>query len=182
MKVTLVVDAEKREVEVDLARGVARMGGRELPVRIVSSTSSSVELEVAGERVKVDDWAPEARSPSGPVTVDGERYKVTAELSGASEAPPSPSAPRPAAEPSAASPPPPPVGSDAVLPPMPGKVIEVRVREGDHVQRGAVLLILEAMKMRNEVTAHRDGVVRGLRVSPGSSVKAREPMLSITDT
>jgi biotin carboxyl carrier protein len=62
---------------------------------------------------------------------------------------------------------------------MPGKVIEVRVKEGERVRKGDVLLVLEAMKMRNELTSPADGVVRGLRVSAGGNARAREPMMFI---
>jgi biotin carboxyl carrier protein len=176
MRVTLVLDGERREVEVDLARGLVRSAGVELPFTVLTRSGASVELEVAGERVTVDGWPADRATPGGPVTVDGERYRVDAELSGA---PGEPGAPAPPMAPAAAASAPPLTGADAIVPPMPGKVIEVRVREGDRVAKGAVLLILEAMKMRNEVTAPRDGVVRNLRVYAGTSVKAREPMLSV---
>ncbi len=62
---------------------------------------------------------------------------------------------------------------------MPGRVVELKVHEGDRVRQGTVLLVLEAMKMRNEVTSPLDGTVRDLKVSEGSSVRAREAMLYI---
>jgi glutaconyl-CoA decarboxylase len=62
---------------------------------------------------------------------------------------------------------------------MPGKVVEVRVKEGETVRSGQVLVVLEAMKMRNEVPSPAAGRVTDLRVSPGSSASAREPMLRI---
>jgi pyruvate carboxylase subunit B len=62
---------------------------------------------------------------------------------------------------------------------MPGKVIELRVKDGDRVEAGTVVLVLEAMKMRNEVTTPVAGTVRGLRVSAGANVRAREPMLYV---
>ena len=66
-----------------------------------------------------------------------------------------------------------------ILPPMPGKAIEVRVQDGDHVTKGQILLILEAMKMRNEIASPSAGRVERLQVRPGSSVRAREPMLFV---
>jgi glutaconyl-CoA/methylmalonyl-CoA decarboxylase subunit gamma len=66
-----------------------------------------------------------------------------------------------------------------VVPPMPGKVIEVRVREYDRVKKGDVLLVLEAMKMRNEVTSPANGTVKELRVAAGTNVRAKEPMLYV---
>jgi biotin carboxyl carrier protein len=67
-------------------------------------------------------------------------------------------------------------------PPMPGKVIEVRVKDGDRVVAGQVLLVLEAMKMRNDVLATSSGVVREVRVVAGANVRAREAMLRIEPT
>jgi acetyl-CoA/propionyl-CoA carboxylase biotin carboxyl carrier protein len=61
-------------------------------------------------------------------------------------------------------------GRDAVVSPMQGTVLAVEVAEGDQVSAGQVLCIVEAMKMENEVHAHRDGVVRDLSVAPGQAV------------
>jgi acetyl-CoA/propionyl-CoA carboxylase biotin carboxyl carrier protein len=64
-----------------------------------------------------------------------------------------------------------PAGRDAVVSPMQGTVLEVRVADGDDVRAGQVLCIVEAMKMENEIVAHRDGVVTGLSVASGQPVK-----------
>jgi acetyl-CoA/propionyl-CoA/long-chain acyl-CoA carboxylase, biotin carboxylase, biotin carboxyl carrier protein len=64
-----------------------------------------------------------------------------------------------------------PAARDAVVSPMQGTVLEVRVADGDRVSAGQVLCIVEAMKMENEIGAHRDGVVRGLSVTAGQPVK-----------
>jgi acetyl-CoA/propionyl-CoA carboxylase biotin carboxyl carrier protein len=61
-------------------------------------------------------------------------------------------------------------GRDAVVSPMQGTVLAVEVSEGDEVSAGQVLCIVEAMKMENEVHAHRDGVVTELSVAPGQPV------------
>jgi acetyl-CoA/propionyl-CoA carboxylase, biotin carboxylase, biotin carboxyl carrier protein len=60
---------------------------------------------------------------------------------------------------------------DAVVSPMQGTVLAVEVVEGDEVRAGQVICVVEAMKMENEITAHREGVVSGLTVSPGEAVK-----------
>jgi acetyl-CoA/propionyl-CoA carboxylase, biotin carboxylase, biotin carboxyl carrier protein len=60
---------------------------------------------------------------------------------------------------------------DAVVSPMQGTVLAVEVAEGDDVRAGQVICIVEAMKMENEITAHREGRVSGLTVSPGELVK-----------
>jgi acetyl-CoA/propionyl-CoA carboxylase biotin carboxyl carrier protein len=59
---------------------------------------------------------------------------------------------------------------DAVVTPMQGTVLEVKVGEGEEVQPGDVICIVEAMKMENEITAHRAGVVTELSVEPGQAV------------
>jgi acetyl-CoA/propionyl-CoA carboxylase, biotin carboxylase, biotin carboxyl carrier protein len=61
-------------------------------------------------------------------------------------------------------------GTDVVTSPMQGTVLEVKVADGDAVEAGAVICIVEAMKMENEVTAHRSGLVAELAVAPGESV------------
>jgi acetyl-CoA/propionyl-CoA/long-chain acyl-CoA carboxylase, biotin carboxylase, biotin carboxyl carrier protein len=61
-------------------------------------------------------------------------------------------------------------GSDAVLSPMQGVVLQVAVADGDRVEVGALICVVEAMKMENEITAHRAGVVTGLDVAPGEQL------------
>ena len=60
---------------------------------------------------------------------------------------------------------------DAIVSPMQGTVLEVRVADGEQVTAGQVLCVVEAMKMENEIGAHRDGVVTGLSVAAGQAVK-----------
>ncbi|MGH9441445.1 MAG: acetyl-CoA carboxylase biotin carboxyl carrier protein subunit [Thermoanaerobaculia bacterium] len=63
-------------------------------------------------------------------------------------------------------------GSSEVLSAMPGRVIEVKVRKGDAVKSGDVLLILEAMKMQNEIRAETDGTVESLECEAGQTVES----------
>ena len=63
--------------------------------------------------------------------------------------------------------------------PMPGLVIAVLVVEGQEVKKGQVLLILESMKMQNELKAPRDGKVGRIRVKPGESVEQKQALLSV---
>ena len=62
-------------------------------------------------------------------------------------------------------------GTEAVVSPMQGTVLKVEVADGDEVEAGRVLCVVEAMKMENEITAHRRGVVTELSVAPGEAVK-----------
>ena len=61
-------------------------------------------------------------------------------------------------------------GSDAVVSPMQGVVLEVKVRDGERIAAGGLICVVEAMKMENEITAHRDGVVTGLSVAAGQQL------------
>ncbi len=114
------------------------------------------------------------------ITVNGNVYEVTVEegFTGAASAPkaaaPAPkaapaaapkAAPAPAAAPAA------PAGAVAVTAPMPGKILGVKASAGQAVKRGQVLLILEAMKMENEIVAPQDGTVATINVAVGDSVE-----------
>jgi glutaconyl-CoA/methylmalonyl-CoA decarboxylase subunit gamma len=179
VRVTIERDGEKGTAEVADDLATVSVGGRSYPVRVVASSAMRVELEIAGERVTVEGWPDQYPAPPSPVDVDGERWTVSIEVERTARAegprppvsairdPPAPTAPAIAGE------------GVAVLPPMPGKVVELRVRDGERVSRGQVLLVLEAMKMRNEIASPADGTVRGLGVSVGANVRAREPMLYV---
>ena len=122
------------------------------------------------------------------VNVNGTVYSVEVEEVGGTvaAAPVAPAAPAaaPAAAPVAAAAPAPkkedaaaPAGSITVEAPMPGKVLSVNVKAGDKVEAGDVLLILEAMKMQNEIMAPEDGTVSDVRVSAGDTVATGDVMV-----
>jgi acetyl-CoA/propionyl-CoA carboxylase, biotin carboxylase, biotin carboxyl carrier protein len=71
-------------------------------------------------------------------------------------------------------------GRDPVVSPMQGTVLAVEVSEGDEVQAGQVICIVEAMKMENEVHAHRAGTVSELSVAPGQPVKTGQVICVVT--
>jgi biotin carboxyl carrier protein len=62
---------------------------------------------------------------------------------------------------------------------MPGKIIRVLVKEGDEVQEGDVVCVLEAMKMENELRASKSGVVKEVTVEPGSDVEMGEVLVVV---
>lgn len=66
-----------------------------------------------------------------------------------------------------------------VKPPMPGKIVEVHVKEGERVEEGRVLLVLEAMKMQNDLKSPLAGTVSRVHVAPGSNVEATTVMVEI---
>ncbi|HHY52166.1 MAG TPA: biotin/lipoyl-binding protein [Clostridiales bacterium] len=82
-------------------------------------------------------------------------------------------APAPAAAPSA------PAGSIQVTAPMPGNIWEVKTTIGQKVKRGDVLLILEAMKMENEIVAPSEGTVASIHVNKGDSVDTGALLVSL---
>src|SRR3989304_5220274 len=63
--------------------------------------------------------------------------------------------------------------------PMPGLIVAVLMEEGQEVKKGQVMLILESMKMQNELKAPRDGVMGRVRVKAGESVEQRQTLLSV---
>ncbi len=124
------------------------------------------------------------------VTVNGVVYDVVVEevTGGAAPAPvaaaPAPvaAAPAPAAKPAAPAAKPAAPAGDAkcsVSAPMPGNILAVNVKVGDKVEKGAVLCILEAMKMENEVMAPEAGTVSSVTVSKGSTVQAGEVLVTL---
>ena len=62
---------------------------------------------------------------------------------------------------------------------MPGNILDVKVSAGQAVKKGDVLLILEAMKMENEILAARDGVVASVAVAKGATVNSGDVMLTL---
>ena len=106
------------------------------------------------------------------ITVNGVAYDVTVEEGGSvasapkAAAPAAPAAPAPAAAPAGAQ------GSVKVESPMPGKILAVKKNVGDAVKSGDVILVLEAMKMENDIVAPQDGTVASINVSVGDSVES----------
>ena len=85
-------------------------------------------------------------------------------------------APAPAPAPAAAAAPVP-AGAETVKAPMPGKILSVAVSAGQAVKKGETLLILEAMKMQNEIAAPHDAVVSEVRVSANQTVSTGDDMV-----
>ena len=120
------------------------------------------------------------------VTVNGTPYDVVVDEAGAGAAPVAAAAPAaPAAAPAAAAPAAPAApaagaaGSITVSAPMPGNVLEVKVAAGQAVKSGQVLVILEAMKMENEIVAPQDGTVATVSVAKGDVVNVGDAFLTM---
>jgi biotin carboxyl carrier protein len=70
-------------------------------------------------------------------------------------------------------------GGRIIVAPMPGKVIKVLVAEGEAIRKNQTLIIVEAMKMENEIKAGRDGTVAKVHVAAGALVDAARPLIEI---
>ena len=109
--------------------------------------------------------------------VEVERGKAAAQYMGpaapapAAPAPAAPAAPAAAAPAPAAAPAAPAGAGEPVKAPMPGNILDVRVSAGQNVKAGDILLILEAMKMENEIVAPKDGTLTSVCVSKGQVVE-----------
>ena len=108
------------------------------------------------------------------ITVNGKEYEMDVELMDGSapvaKAPSKVSKPAPAP---AAAP------SGATVSPMPGTILKVNVKEGDTVKAGDSVVVLEAMKMENDITAPKDGVVKALYVTGGQAVAKGDALFEV---
>ena len=125
------------------------------------------------------------------ITVNGKSYEVEVEEVGA----PASSAPRTAKAPAASATAPAPklapkteekpapvaasADQEVVESPMPGNIWKILVKEGQEVKEGDVLLILEAMKMENEIVSPKDGVVSKLATSEGAAVNTGDQLVIV---
>ena len=128
----------------------------------VTLNGRTYEVEVeAGKAMLLDEY--EAIAPAAPAAAPAPVAAAPAV------------APAPAAAPAAAAP----VAGEAVCAPMPGNILKVNVKAGDKVKSGTVLVVLEAMKMENEIMAPKDGTVTQVLVSKGSTVDTGAPLVVI---
>lgn len=127
----------------------------------VTLNNRTYEVEVEeGEAMLVDEY--EAYAPAAAPA-------PAAPVQAAAAAP----APAPAAPAQAVA------AGEAVKSPMPGNILQIKVSQGQHVTEGEVVIILEAMKMENEIVASRSGTVAQVLVSKGSVVETGSPLLVI---
>ena len=125
------------------------------------------------------------------IRVNGNEYEVEVEeLNSPAISSPVRTAPSPAARPvlqevkkpvnQAATTPTVENGASAVQAPMPGTILDVRVKAGDRVSKGQTLMILEAMKMENEILAPHDCSIKQVHVEKGASVSAGDILVTLS--
>jgi biotin carboxyl carrier protein len=164
MKYVTTIDNQQFEIEVVDERHI-RIGNRLLEVDFESVSGQPVfSLILNGKSFESfvyqseDDWDVLLRGRQYQVKVEDEREKrlKAAAGGGAAEG-----------------------GEFHLKAPMPGLVVAVLLEEGQTVKKGQVMLILESMKMQNELKAPRDGIMGRVRVKAGESVEQRQTLLSL---
>lgn len=102
-------------------------------------------------------------------------YELAAPAAAAPAAPAAPVAAAPAAAPAAGAL----AAGEVVTSPMPGNILKINVAQGQHVNEGDVLIVLEAMKMENEISATKSGTVAQINVTKGAVVETGTPLVVI---
>ena len=124
------------------------------------------------------------------ITVNGNTYDVQVEELGASQAPVAPAAPQasaPVATPAPATPAPAPQASapaatgegEKVTAPMPGNILDIMVNVGDSVAANQVVVVLEAMKMENDIVTPVAGTVTAINVTKGQAVNSGDVLITV---
>lgn len=125
-------------------------------------------VRVNGKEYEVEVEEMEASCSNGPAVATPPRPTPAAQPAPtAAKAPPRPAAP---AAPVAG-------GAEIVSAPMPGTILEVKVQAGERIAKGQILMILEAMKMENEILAPHDCTIAEVRAVKGASVNAGDPLV-----
>jgi biotin carboxyl carrier protein len=173
MKLTI----DDKSYEIELTADGVRVDGEEFRTSVDGFGGTRI-VTVNGRPVRVDIGA-----ESGgvrPVTVEGRTLRVRLDTSPARGAVSAPAAPasRPVAS---AAPAPAATVKGAVTAQMTGRIVRLAVEVGQTVAAGDLLLILEAMKMENEVRSPRAGTVKELRVAPGDRVSKGDPLLVLEE-
>jgi len=160
----LLVDGETRKISVEAREGAltVREGERVLEAEVRRISASELRLRVGDRSVRIFLARDGERTF---IAVDGRPYVVSE---------PRVEAGRPGeADDKAAG------GSLRIRAPMPGKVTKLAVAEGQRVRRNQTLVIVEAMKMENEIKTSIDGVVAKVHVAVGDLVDAERPLIEI---
>jgi biotin carboxyl carrier protein len=166
VKYLVTIGAQSLEVELDGSRVV--VGKEPLEAHLVAISGSPLyHLLLGGESWTVAAQPLEAVGRWA-LGAAGERVEVTAVDEQARLAPTRPG-PRSS-----------PTGGGTVVAPMPGLVVRIEVAVGQRVEAGAGLVVVEAMKMENELRAARAGVVETVHVTAGQAVEKGAPLVTIT--
>jgi len=160
----LLLDGELRKIAVEVRDGtlIVHEGGRILEIEVRRVSANELRLGLGGRSVRIFLAQDGERTC---VAVDGRQYIVSE---------PRAEAGRPGETDEKAA-----GGSLRVRAPMPGKVTKVAVAKGEEVRKNQTLVIVEAMKMENEIKTSIDGVVAKVHVAAGDLVDAEKTLVEI---
>ncbi len=160
----LVLEGRRRKLRLERSQSGARveLGGKTLEVDVSQLSEDAFSLILEG---RSHDVSVSPNAGGFQVVVDGESIQVGLvdprrdgpSTSGRTEA----------------------AGPVAVSAPMPGKVVRILTAEGEEVRQGQGLVVVEAMKMQNELGAPKSGRIRAVRVAEGQAVNAGEPLVLV---
>jgi pyruvate carboxylase subunit B len=157
--VKYLVDVAGKTVEVELDANRVRVDGVDVEAHLADLPGTPISLLTVGDAVHRVAATRGASRGRYALSIDGWRYEVEAlderthgirELSAAASGP---------------------IGPAPLIAPMPGLIVRVNVEVGSVVQPGQGLVVMEAMKMENELRSSSAGVVKAIRVQPGVAVE-----------
>jgi len=160
---TVVLDGQKFEGTVERPaknrRIITTAEGR-YDVKVVEGEVSegSFVLELAGERIPVQVSQISLRTVRPPTPVRAKKRSAKKEKAAAGDGE---------------------ISGEGIRAPMPGRIVEVFVEAGDEVEKGDVVLILEAMKMENELRSPGKAIVKSINVKPGDSVAGNQLLVAL---
>ena len=160
----LVLEGRRRKLRLKRSggRAWAEFGGKSLEVDVARLPEGSFSLILEG---RSHDVAVSPQDGGFQVFVDGESFQVGL-VDPRREGPATPGGGQAA-------------GPAAVSAPMPGKVVRILAAEGEAVRQGQGLVVVEAMKMQNELGSPKSGRIRSVRVVEGQAVNAGEPLVLV---
>ena len=138
--------------------------GNTYSVNVKNVEGHNAEVEVNGKAFNVT-MEQEVSALKTPVIVRGEAQTKKTDTKVATNLPPTPPSTRPSA--------------NTVNAPLPGSIIRLEVNVGDTVKQGDVLLVMESMKMENNILSERNGVIKSIAVSAGQAVLQDDVLLEI---
>jgi biotin carboxyl carrier protein len=146
-----------------MSQHVLRIGGREYRAEVKEMTPERALVEVDGKQYAVD------------LVQLGRRTVTAGAVRPMAQAPTAAAIPPPApARPAAVS-----AGEGGITAPMPGLILSIKAKEGDNVQAGQLLMLMEAMKMENAITAPCNGVVSKIYVREGDPVSEGDLLVDV---
>lgn len=156
MRYSVSVDGKPFEVEISASGNIwqCRLNGREIPIDFVALDNGSASLLINGQSFEVK------RQPDGRIFVGTRRYEVTIDDPRSWQG-------RKQRESSQ-------TGPLRLSASMPGKIVRILAHEGDDIQAGQGIIVVEAMKMQNEIKSPRQGRLQRVMVREGGNVNPGE--------